>query len=218
MNELIFSSIKLQGVLPLYFHENKNTTLQVMKALYNAGIRVVEYTNRGANALDNFKALIDRKEQEFPGLLLGIGTIKTKEDAGKYLDAGADFLISPCYSEEIKKVVFDRNATWIPGCMTPTEINNAEQKGIHFIKLFPGNLLGPSFMSAIKDLFPEMDCMPTGGVDLSEENIREWYASGVCAVGMGSKLISKKLMESEDFATIQSLTVQALGIVRSIKK
>ena len=217
MNNDIFAAIKRQGMLPLYFHKSGQVSLNVLKALYSAGIRVVEYTNRGEEALHNFKAIVEHKAKDFPGLLLGIGTIKNKEDAEKYLDAGADFLISPCYSKEIYKTVKSREATWIPGCMTPTEINNAEQKGIRFIKLFPGNLLKPSFMSAIKDLFPQMDCMPTGGVDLSESNIREWFDSGVCAVGMGSGLISKPLMEKADYNTIQSLTAQALSLIQSIR-
>jgi 2-dehydro-3-deoxyphosphogluconate aldolase/(4S)-4-hydroxy-2-oxoglutarate aldolase len=78
--------------------------------------------------------------------------------------------------------------------MTPTEIIEAENAGVTFLKLFPGNALGTGFMSAIKDVFPNLKFMPTGGVDTTKENIESWFKAGVSAVGMGSKLVSKELM------------------------
>jgi 2-dehydro-3-deoxyphosphogluconate aldolase/(4S)-4-hydroxy-2-oxoglutarate aldolase len=100
--------------------------------------------------------------------------------------------------------------------MTPTEIIKAEQLGAKLVKLFPGNLLGPSFLQAIKELFPELLFMPTGGVDLDTENIAGWFKAGVCAVGMGSKLISKQLLEQKDYAKIEALTKQAFDIISSV--
>jgi 2-dehydro-3-deoxyphosphogluconate aldolase/(4S)-4-hydroxy-2-oxoglutarate aldolase len=101
--------------------------------------------------------------------------------------------------------------------MTPTEIIAAENAGIHFIKLFPGNMLGPDFLSGIKDLFPKLLFMPTGGVDTTKENISGWFKAGVSAVGMGSKLISKQLMADKDYATIESETKTVLALIQSIK-
>lgn len=106
---------------------------------------------------------------------------------------------------------------WVPGCMTPSGIILAENIGAKMIKFFPGNILGPEFMSAIKALFPDLLFMPTGGVDLDKENIAGWFKAGVCAVGMGSKLISKELLEQKDYAKIESLTKQAMEIVKSLK-
>ena len=106
---------------------------------------------------------------------------------------------------------------YAPGCMTPTEIIEAENTGVTFIKLFPGNMLGPDFLSGIKDIFPNLLFMPTGGVDTTHENISAWYKAGVCAVGMGSKLISKKLMEQKDYAAIEKLTVETLAIIKAVK-
>ena len=101
--------------------------------------------------------------------------------------------------------------------MTPTEIIAAENAGIKFIKFFPGNMLGPEFLSGIKDIFPKLLFMPTGGVDTTKENIEGWFKAGVCAVGMGSKLISKKLMEAKDYATIEKMTKEVLELISSIK-
>lgn len=206
-----------QGILPLYFYKDTEVSLQVLRALYNAGIRTVEYTNRGEAALQNFKKMRELCDTELKGMYLGIGTIKNGVMAQTFIDAGADFIICPGLIEEVAQVVDNNNILWIPGCMTPTEIIRAETLGAKMIKLFPGNILGPEFMSTIKALFPDLLFMPTGGVDLDKENIAGWFKAGVCAVGMGSKLISKQLIEQKDYTKIEELTKEAMDIVKSVR-
>jgi 2-dehydro-3-deoxyphosphogluconate aldolase / (4S)-4-hydroxy-2-oxoglutarate aldolase len=209
--------ISEQGILPLYFYKDTEVSLSVLRALYNAGIRTVEYTNRGEAALKNFKEMKQLCESELAGMYLGIGTIKNADAAKAFIDAGADYIISPGLVEDAAKVADENNMLWVPGCMTPTEVIRAEQLGAKFVKLFPGNILGPAFVSAIKELFPEVMFMPTGGVDLDKENIAGWFKAGVTAVGMGSKLISKALLEAKDYAKIEALTKEAMEIVKSVK-
>lgn len=210
--------IPQQGMLPLYFNKDTDVSINILKALYEAGIRTVEYTNRGEAALTNFKKMRAVCDAELKGMYLGIGTIKDAAAAQAFVDAGADYIISPGLVEDAVKVADQNNMLWIPGCMTPSEIIKAEQLGAKMIKLFPGNILGVAFMQSIKELFPNLLFMPTGGVDLDKENIAGWFKAGVCAVGMGSKLISKPLMESKDYASIKNLTQQAIQIIQSIKK
>ncbi|MDQ6815505.1 MAG: bifunctional 4-hydroxy-2-oxoglutarate aldolase/2-dehydro-3-deoxy-phosphogluconate aldolase [Bacteroidota bacterium] len=210
--------IPQQGILPLYFYKDTEVSLGVLRALYSAGIRTVEYTNRGEAALKNFKEMKQLCERELQGMYLGIGTIKNADAAQAFIDAGADYIISPGLVEDAAKVADQNNMLWVPGCMTPTEVIRAEQLGAKFVKLFPGNILGTAFVSAIKELFPEVMFMPTGGVDMDKENIAGWFKAGVTAVGMGSKLISKQLLEAKDYNKIESLTKEALEIVRSIKE
>lgn len=217
MNNQVIEAIEKQGLLPLYFHADTEVSHNILIALYNAGVRVVEYTNRGAAALENFKDLLQLRDKTMPGMLLGIGTIKNKKEAAIYHEAGADFLISPCFSAEIMDYINAHAITWIPGCMTPSEINQAEQNGLPFVKLFPGNVLTPGFMSAIKPVFPNMKFMPTGGVTLEEENLQNWFDAGVVAVGMGSKLISQELVSQKDYQTLEELTQKALALIQSIK-
>jgi 2-dehydro-3-deoxyphosphogluconate aldolase/(4S)-4-hydroxy-2-oxoglutarate aldolase len=150
-------------------------------------------------------------------MYLGVGTIKNAEQAQAFVDAGADYLISPGLVPAAAAVADKYDMLWVPGCMTPSEIIAAETLGAKFVKLFPGNILGPEFMSAIKELFPGLLFMPTGGVDTTKENISGWFKAGVCAVGMGSKLISKALLEARDYAKIESLTKEVLATVQSIK-
>ncbi|MBD0287338.1 MAG: bifunctional 4-hydroxy-2-oxoglutarate aldolase/2-dehydro-3-deoxy-phosphogluconate aldolase [Bacteroidota bacterium] len=216
-NELT-ALIPQQGILPLYFNKDADVSINILKALYEAGIRTVEYTNRGEAALKNFKEMRKVCDAELKGMYLGVGTIKDKQAAQAFIDAGADYIISPGLVEDAAGVADAHDLLWVPGCMTPSEIIRAEQLGAQMIKLFPGNILGTSFLSAIKELFPDLLFMPTGGVDLDKENIAGWFKAGVCAVGMGSKLISKTLMENKDYTAIKDATLQAIQMVQSIKK
>ena len=138
--------------------------------------------------------------------------------AEEYFAVGADFFISPGFVPEVAEYLNSKEILYSPGCMTPTEIIAAENAGVKFIKLFPGNMLGPDFLSGIKDIFPNLRFMPTGGVDTTAENIGGWFKAGVSAVGMGSKLISKQLMADKDYATIESETKKVLALIHSITK
>ena len=213
----ITDAIIAQGMLPLYFNSSEEVSLDVLKSIYAAGVKAVEYTNRGDAALSNFKKMVALRNESMPGLLLGVGTIKNQQQADDYLAAGADFLVSPGFVPEVAAYCVANDIFYAPGCMTPTEIIAAENAGIKFIKLFPGNMLGTEFLTTIKDIFPKLLFMPTGGVDTTKENIESWFKAGVCAVGMGSKLISKKLMEAKDYATMQTETKKVFDLIASIK-
>ena len=187
--QLVTNTIINQGALPLYYNADETVTLEILRSLYKAGIRAVEYTSRGEAALSNFTKMVEVRNAEMPEMLLGIGTIKNVQQAKEYYMAGADFFISPGFVAEVAAFLIPKDVLYSPGCMTPTEIIAAETAGVIFIKLFPGNALGPGFMSAIKDIFPNLKFMPTGGVDTTKESIDSWFKAGVSAVGMGSKLI-----------------------------
>ncbi|WP_343706760.1 bifunctional 4-hydroxy-2-oxoglutarate aldolase/2-dehydro-3-deoxy-phosphogluconate aldolase [Flavobacterium sp.] len=207
-----------QGILPLYFNADESKSIAILKTLYNAGIRAVEYTSRGSEAFSNFKKMIEVRNAEMPEMLLGIGTIKNLAQAETYYLTGADFFISPGFVPEIASFLIAKEVLYAPGCMTPTEIIAAENAGVKFIKLFPGNILGSDFMSAIKDVFPNLIFMPTGGVDTTRQSIETWFNAGVSAVGMGSKLISKEVMEYAAYETIEKETKRVLDLIETIRK
>lgn len=213
----IADAIIEQGMLPLYFNADETVSIDILRAVYKAGVKALEYTNRGEAAFANFKKMVAVRNEEMPGMLLGVGTVKNLQTAKDYMAAGADFLVSPGFVKEVADYAVANDIFYAPGCMTPTEIIAAENAGIGFIKLFPGNMLGPEFLSGIKDIFPKLLFMPTGGVDTTKDNIEGWFKAGVCAVGMGSKLISKKLMEAKDYATIEAETIKVLVLIKGIK-
>lgn len=215
--ETIAQLIAGQGVLPLYYHESDETSVAVLQSLYKAGIRAVEYTNRGENALHNFNMLLRAAESEMPGMQLGIGTIKTTASAEAFIAAGAKFIICPLMDAAVGAVVHNAGLLWIPGCMTTTEIHAAEVSGATLVKIFSGSVVGPGYISAIREIFPNLAFMPTGGVDTTAENLKAWFDNGVYAVGLGSKLITKKMMEEKDFDGLKNRAEAVLQLVKSIK-
>jgi 2-dehydro-3-deoxyphosphogluconate aldolase/(4S)-4-hydroxy-2-oxoglutarate aldolase len=213
----ILKSIISQGMLPLFFHEDATVSLEITRALYKAGVRVLEYTNRGAAALENFKVLKKAQKEEMPGMNIGIGTIKTEKEALDFINAGADFIVAPIVNPAVAEIAHEHNLLWCPGCMTPTEINIAQQNNAALIKLFPANILGPAFVSSIKELFPGQLFMPTGGVELNADNISSWFKSGVCAVGLGSKLITKEILTKGLYNQLYLDTQKALQLVQDAR-
>jgi len=204
-----------QKLLPLYYHESSATSVAILQALFNAGIKLIEYTNRGENAMQNF-IVLKKAAELMPGMQLGIGTIKNKEQANSFINAGADFIVCPSMNEEVAHATHNAGLLWIPGCMTPTEIAAAENAGAAIVKIFPGNILGPSYISAIKELFPSLKFMPTGGVEAEEVNLKNWFQAGVVAVGMGSKLITKKVVEAKDYLGLETATKKVLAIIAEV--
>jgi 2-dehydro-3-deoxyphosphogluconate aldolase / (4S)-4-hydroxy-2-oxoglutarate aldolase len=216
--QAVLDSILKQGMLPLFFYEDTEVSLEVLRTLYKAGVRVMEYTNRAKEAYDNFLVLKAAQESTMPDLYLGIGTIKTEEDAIKYVNAGADFIVAPIVNPDVAKIANENGGLWIPGCMTPTEIHLAQQHHAALIKLFPANVLGPGYVTAVSDVFRYQLFMPTGGVDLTMDNLNGWFKAGVCAVGMGSKLITKEILWNKQYDLLYTNTVNTLQLIQSARQ
>jgi len=214
----VLQLVSQQGVLPLFFNKDAGVSVDVLKALYEAGIRTVEYTNRGEAALNNFKKLRQVCDTELKGMYLGIGTIKNAEQARAFILEGADYIISTGLVEDAAAVADQHNVLWVPGAMTPTEIIKAENLGAKLIKIFPGNVLGTGFISAIKELFPGLQFIITGGVEPEESNLKGWFSAGAAAVGMGSKLITKASLENKDYSKITQLTKESMTLIQNIRK
>jgi len=204
--------------MPMYSTASDIVSIKILHALYDAGARVIEYTNRLPESLDNFKKMKAERDTTMKDMLLGAGTVKTVDDARNYINAGADFIICPGMIPEVGKVVIEAGLLWAPGCMTVSEMMVAEQVGCILVKLFPGNVLGPSYINAVKEVLPKLSFMPTGGVELERDNIGTWFKAGACAVGIGSKLLSKPLIENEKYDTMRDRTRQALDIVVNYRK
>lgn len=214
IRKAVLNSIITQGMLPLFFYEDEQVSIEIMHTLYKAGIRVLEYTNRGKQAADNFKALKKVQKKEMPDLFLGIGTIKNVSEAEMFIEAGADFIVSPIINPEVAKVAHKHKLLWIPGCFTPTEIYVAQKHGAELIKIFPANILGPAFISSIVNLFPGQLFIPTGGVDLTAGNISGWFHAGVAAVGIGSKLISEDILNNRLYDQLCQDTLKVMELVK----
>lgn len=202
--------LKQQKILPLFYHSNPITSVLITQALYDAGIRMVEFTNRGSSAKECFQALVEARKISMPELILAVGTIATADDAKDFIRAGADVLISPFFDKEVARIAKEKSVLWIPGCMTPTEIHNAIDAGCSIVKLFPGNVLKPDFVIAVKPLFTETQFIITGGVEPDASNIKTWLEAGALATGLGSKLITKQILEKGLYEELQLQTTKLL--------
>jgi len=216
IKKAVLNSILTQGMLPLFYYEDAVVSLQIIRTLYKAGVRVMEFTNRAKPAFETFKVLRKAVDKEMADLYLGIGTIKNISEAEAFVDAGADFIVAPTINPEVGKVAHKHKLLWIPGCMTPTEIYAAQKNGAEIVKIFPANVVGPAFIGAVKEIFPGLLFMPTGGVDLTPGNINGWFHAGVSAVGMGSKLISKDVLENQLYDQLYTDTVKAIELIKAV--
>jgi 2-dehydro-3-deoxyphosphogluconate aldolase/(4S)-4-hydroxy-2-oxoglutarate aldolase len=207
------------GLLPIFNHKELSVCTRIVKACYEGGVRVIEYTNRGDFSQDIFAGLNKYVIKELPDMILGIGTVLDGASAALYMQLGANFIVSPFLKEDIAVICNRRKILWIPGCATVTEISRAEELGAEIIKIFPAMQVGgPEFVSNIKGPCPWTTVMPAGGVEPEEKNLKEWFESGVTCVGMGSKLITKDIIEKGNFKLLTEKCYESLAIIKKYKR
>jgi len=215
----VAEQMKATGIVPVFYHADVQTCKDILKACYDGGARVFEFTNRGDFAHEVFAELVKYATKELPGMMLGVGSVIDAGTTALYLQLGANFIVSPLINAEMAKTCNRRKVAWMPGCGSVTEINYAEELGAEVVKIFPGSQVGgPSFVKAVKGPLPWSSIMPTGGVSPTEENLKEWFSAGVHCVGIGSKLFQKKEDGSFDLKKIEEKVQEALQIVESLKK
>jgi 2-dehydro-3-deoxyphosphogluconate aldolase / (4S)-4-hydroxy-2-oxoglutarate aldolase len=176
---------------------------------------VVEYTNRGKQALKNFRSLAKESYTRFPNLILGLGTVLDSKTGAKAIQNGADFLVSPGYTKELSKFSNNENILWIPGCMSPSELIQVQNDDLRLIKIFPASSIGPTFLKSAREVFPDLLFMPTGGIHI--DHIDSWLAAGASAIGLGSSLISKDSMDSKDFDEIKLKVISVKQKIAAIR-
>lgn len=189
MNKIdILNLVLAKPLVPVYFNADIEQSKKVISACYEGGIRVFEFTNRGEKAMEVFKQLVPFVKENCPEMILGIGTIVDKNTAEKFIKLGTDFIVQPGTTQEVGEVCKNYDIAWIPGVMTPTEIYQAQKWGAEMVKIFPGNILGSAYVKALRGPMPNLKIMVTGGVEPTEESLKEWFGAGANAVGLGSQL------------------------------
>jgi len=206
-----------QGLVPLFFHPDIEVAKQVLKACYDGGARLLEFTNRGTFAHEVFSALSKYSRDHLPGMVLGVGSVTDAASASLYMLCGANFVVTPAFREDIAICCNRRKVLWSPGCGSLTEINKAEELGCEIVKLFPGSIYGPKFIQSIKGPQSWTKVMPTGGVAPTKENLKSWFDAGATCVGMGSKLIAKDLVKDGKFEEISSLVTETLKLIKEVR-
>jgi len=214
----VAQKMKETGLVPLFYNQDVELCKNIVKACYDGGARLFEFTARGDFAHEVFRELMKFSIKEMPEMILGVGSVTDAAAASLYLQMGANFIVTPVFREDIAIVCNRRKVLWSPGCGSFTEIAKAEEFGCEIVKLFPGDVYGPQFVKGVLAPQPWTSIMPTGGVSPTEESLKQWFDAGVVCVGMGSKLISEKLISDKNFSELTTATKNALNIIKSIRK
>ena len=210
--------MKETGIIPVFYHKDAEVCKNVIKACYDGGIRVFEFTNRGDFAHEVFNEINKWAIKACPEMILGIGSVIDQGTASLYIQLGTNFIVSPLIDEDMAKVCNRRKIAWSPGCGSVTEINRAHELGAEVVKIFPGSSVGgPDFVSGVKGPMPWASIMPTGGVSPDEANLKGWFKAGVHCVGMGSQLFPKEIIETGNYQAITDKCSAALTIVQKFK-
>ena len=213
----VATTMKEVGMIPLFFNNDIELSKKVLKACYDGGAKLLEFTARGDFAHEVFGDLIKYTVKELPGMIMGVGSVSDAAQASLFMSLGANFVVTPLLREDIARVCNRRKVLWSAGCGSLTEIARAEELGCEIVKLFPGDIYGPQFVKSVKGPQPWTSIMPTGGVSPTEDNLKGWFDAGVTCVGMGSKLISKDIIANEDFAKLEMNVRKVLAIIKSLR-
>jgi 2-dehydro-3-deoxyphosphogluconate aldolase/(4S)-4-hydroxy-2-oxoglutarate aldolase len=215
----VILKIRESGIVPVFYHKDPEVCRNVVKSCFEGGIKVFEFTNRGDYAHELFSDINKWAEKEIPGMVMGAGSVVDAGTASLYIQLGANFIVSPILNSDMAKVCNRRKILWCPGCGSLTEINYAEELGAEIVKIFPGSSIGgPDFVKAVKGPCPWTSIMPTGGVEPTVENLREWFEAGVICVGIGSNLITKELVLKKDWKGLVKRVAAAVKIARMFQK
>ena len=210
--------MKETGIVPVFYHADIEVCKAVVKACYEGGIRVFEFTNRGDFASLVFAELNKWAIKECPEMIMGVGSIVDEATTAMYIALGSNFIVSPLIDEGMAKVCNKRKVAWSPGCGSVTEIGRAHELGCEVVKIFPGSSVGgPDFVKGVLGPMPYASIMPTGGVEPTEESLKKWFGAGVHCVGMGSQLFPKEVLANKDFAYITNKCKEVLGIVQKLR-
>lgn len=213
------NAIDRVGLIPVFYNGDFEVAKNIVKACTEGGAVCIEMTNRGDHAIEVFSALEKYCSKSLPKVILGIGSIVDAPTAANYIGHGANFIVGPVLDRETAILCNKRKIPYSPGCGSATEIQNAHSLGVDYVKVFPGDLVGgPAFVKAILGPCPWTRIMPTGGVDITEESLREWFDAGVVCVGIGSKLITKEIVKEGDYKTLSENVDRVINLIRQIRK
>jgi 2-dehydro-3-deoxyphosphogluconate aldolase / (4S)-4-hydroxy-2-oxoglutarate aldolase len=207
------------GLVPLYYHKDVEVCKNALKACYDGGARVFEFTNRGDFAHEVFGELNKYALKELPGMMMGVGSVVDAGTCSLYIQLGANFIVSPLFNPDMAKACNRRKILWIPGCGTISEIGHAEEFGAEIVKIFPGLAVGgPDFVKSILAPCPWTSIMPSGGVSTSEENLKMWFNAGVTCVGIGSQIFTGDIIKEGKYEKITLAIKEVLEIINKLKK
>lgn len=214
----VLSTMSAAGVIPIFYHNDVETSKNVIKACYKGGMKVFEFTNRGEFAHEVFSELSKFTNKECPELILGVGSIVDAPTASFYIQLGTNFIVSPLFNPDVARIANRRLIPYIPGCGSVSEVGLAQEAGCDLCKIFPGDSLGVNFVKNIKAPMPWSSLMVTGGIRPEKDNLKSWFNAGATCVGIGSSLFPKEVIVNRKWNEISKICSDTLKIVSRIRK
>ena len=208
-------TIKETGMVPVFYNADLEISKKVLKACYDGGVRAFEFTNRGDFAQEVFGPLVKYANAELPGMIVGVGSVVDPATAALYIQLGANFVVGPLFNPAVAPVCNRRLIPYAPGCGSVSEVGAAQEAGCDICKVFPGDVLGPTFVKGLRAPMPWSQIMVTGGVKPTKENLEAWFKAGVTAVGMGSNLFPKEVIAAGEWEKISALCKETLDIIKN---
>ena len=200
------------GIVAILRADNGDRLVEVAEALLEGGIDVIEITFTVPNVL---QILSDVRKRLGDRVLLGAGTVLDPETARAAFLAGAEFLVSPTVNTDVIRLARRYDKVMMPGAFTPTEVLTAWEAGADFVKIFPADVGGPSYLKALKGPLPQVRLLPTGGVNL--ETISSFLQAGASVVGLGSALVESSAIRDGNMDRIRDLAVQYVAAVKQFR-
>lgn len=214
----VLKKIGETGMVPVFYHKDPEIAKKVIKACYEGGVRAFEFTNRGDFAHEVFAECVKYAATECPEMAMGVGSVVDAPTAALYIQMGACFVVGPLFNPDIVPVCNRRLIPYCPGCGSVSEIGKAQEMGCDLVKVFPGDVYGPSFVKSVLAPCPWSKIMVTGGVAPTEENLSAWMKAGVYCVGMGSLLFPKDRVAAQDWQYVTDKCREALGYIAQTRK
>ena len=214
----VVNKVNETGVIPIFYNSDLEICINISKSCISGGLKILEFTNRGSHAIETFSELEKNLLSQSSDAILGAGSIIDPATAAIFINLGAKFIVGPSTNSEVAKLCNRHKIPYIPGCSTATEISNAQELGVEFVKFFPGGASGgPNFVKDILGPMPQTSIIPTGGVDITEDSLKGWFNAGVSAVGIGSKLITTEIIKEKNWSLLQKNSNNVIKLVNQIR-
>lgn len=210
--QAVTAAVEEAGVVAIIRMKEPQRVRAVVDAIAEGGVRVLEVTMTVPGAVD---LIADLAPQMPAGFLLGAGTVLDAATVARVVDAGAKFVVSPVFRQEVISACHARGVAAMPGCFTPTEILDAWDGGADVVKVFPATVLGPGFFKDVRAPLPQVKMMPTGGVTV--DNAGDWIRAGAVAVGVGTALLDAKAIADGNYGVLRSNAERIVANIRAAR-
>ncbi len=213
----VLLAMKETGIVPVFYNSDIEVSKKVLRACYDGGIRLFEFTNRGDFAHEVFGELVKYANAELPGMIMGAGSVVDPGTAALFIQLGANFIVGPVFNPAVVPVCNRRLIPYCPGCGSVSEVSTAQEAGCDVCKVFPGDVLGPAFVKDLRGPMPWSQVMVTGGVKPEKANLEGWFKAGVTCVGMGSNLFPKDAIAAGDWGRITALCRETVETIKTLR-